>query len=529
MPFRDRLGISAGDPDSRLAKPLDSSIRWTPDGYVDHARTVEQPFDLFVDHLVLRDVTAHLLGARTNGSFGLLTGKLRTCSSSEMPYVRIRNAHPAEQPFPETEDMGVFRQHLKGVAEQAELDDEEVLGWYHAHNLLGVTLSARDSLLHMEHFHQPWHCALVIVPERRRPKGGFFTRLRGDGFFRHATVPFFEVGSTSELGDQPAPSYVGWQNYEADRPFTRLLPDQPSAARPGGTRGVGGARPPDDELEADHPVVVELVSTGPAAPEAQLTPEAIGTDPLVSEPGDGGAASKSADVVVGPTARAAETSELGAGVEATEEPAGAAEAEAPLESADSSTGEPAVAETDGDGADESADVRIAESAIAESEETADARTRGPRPARSRPEPDAELPAPVEAAKTEVESLEVIVQEAIGAGSASELEAQESEKVEAADAAVADAAEDNGAGPDAEAAVELGVEEGQTGPALDPLLKKRLEALRHVRAFRESPDYSAAHPVTREVADPEAGADAVAAREFLWQRWSRRSARSDNAE
>jgi len=360
VPARYRIGTSAGDPELLLRKPLDSSIRWTPDGYVDHAHTAEQPFDLFVDHFVLRDVMAHLLGARADGSFGLLSGKLHTCSSSEMPYVRIRNAHPAEQPLPETADMGPFRQHLEEVAEQAESEDQEVLGWYHPHNLLGVTLTARDSRLHMEHFNQPWHCALVIVPERRRPRGGFFTRLRGDVAFRSSAVPFFEVVPASELGDQPAPSYVGWPNYEAHRPFTRLLPDKPSAARPGGTRRV---RP---------------------EPDAEL-----------------------------------------------------------------------------------------------------------------PALDAELPAPVEAAKTEVESLE--------------------------------APESDGAGADPQPAVEPAVEEGQTGPAFDPLLKKRLEALRYIRAFGEPPDHSAADAVAREVADQDAMADAVAAREFLWQRWGRRSARFDSAE
>jgi hypothetical protein len=190
-----------------------------------------------------------------------------------MPYVWIRNAHPAEQPLPETADMGPFRQHLEEVADQARSEDEEVLGWYHPHNLLGVTLTARDARLHMEHFNQPWHCALVIVPERRRPRGGFFTRLRGDGAFRSSVVPFFEVVPASELGDQPTPSYIGWLNYEADRPFTRLLPDQSSDSPPGGMLGAGGAPPPDDELEADHSWVFELVSEDPTSADVESAAE----------------------------------------------------------------------------------------------------------------------------------------------------------------------------------------------------------------------------------------------------------------
>jgi len=397
-----------------------------PRGYVDNARTAEQPFDLFVDHLVLRDVMAHLLGSLANDSFGLLTGELCTCSSSEMPYVRIRSAYPAVQPFLETEDMGVFREHLKEVAGQAESENEEVLGWYHPHNLLGVALTARDSRLHMENFDQPWHCALVIVPERRRPKGGFFTRLREDVIFRRATVPFFEVTPRPEFSDQPAPSYVGWQNYEADRPYVRLLPDSPSDSPPGGIQGAGGSPPPDAELEADHSFVSELVSADPAP-----------------------AASKTADVVDEPTETEAETSQPSADVEGTDEREGAPEAELPPEST---------------------------------------------------EPDAEVPEP---------------------------------NADAPDAPLAVVTKDSGAGPDVEPAVEPAVEEGQERPLLEPVLAKRLEALRQtrplVRAFGEPPDHSAAHAAILEVAGPDAAADEVAAREFLWQRWSRRSARSDSAE
>ncbi len=401
-PVRDRLGTSTGGPEPSLTKPLDSSIRWTPAGYVDHPLSPEQPFDLFVDQSVIRDVMAHLLGARADDAFGVLSGKLLTCSSSKLRYVRIRNAHPAEEPFPETADTAPFRRHLQEAAERAASENEEVLGWYHPHNLLGVTLTARDSRLHMEHFHQLWHCALVIVPERRRTYGGFFSRLRGDGAFRSSAVPFFEVLEPKGLDNRPVPSYVGWLNYEADRSYTRLPPEQPGAAQTGGTRDAGGAReaggtaPPDDDLEAGHPVVFELVAKPP-------------------------------------------------------------------------------------------------------------------------KPVAEPPAPVEAARTEVESLEVLevmVDETISAGAASEPVAPGS----------------NGAGLDPEEDFEPGAREGQTAPVSDPLLMKRLEALRYIRALGEPPDQGTAHGVTREVADdPEAAADAVAAREFLWQRWSRRSARSQSAE
>lgn len=275
LPRRDGRG-SARDSESRSTKPLDRSIRWMPIGYVDHPNGPEQPFDLFVDHSVLHDVMAHLLESSTEGSFGLLSGTRQACSSSELPYIRVRKAYPAAHPLPDGAEMKPFRQHLEKVRAQA-LGDEEVVGWYHAHGRLGITLTARDARLHTAHFDQPWHCALVVVPDRQQPRGGFFSRLRGDGAFRHSTVPFFEVAPAAGFGDRPTPSHIGWPNYEADRPFTRIVPDQPSSARPAATQEADETLQPDEgELGADQPVALDLI---PADAAEEKTDNRVAVEP----------------------------------------------------------------------------------------------------------------------------------------------------------------------------------------------------------------------------------------------------------
>jgi hypothetical protein len=131
---------------------------------------------------------------------------------------------------------------------QSRLGDDPglLLGWYHSHYLLGLTLSESDFDVNRRYFGSPWQCSIVIVPDLNRALGGVFRpsadRATPEG---SRPAPFYEL-----LPDVPsdplAPvsSAVVWTNYEADRKVQISAEEAgaPVAAQPKAPPALFGVR-----------------------------------------------------------------------------------------------------------------------------------------------------------------------------------------------------------------------------------------------------------------------------------------------
>ncbi|MCK5412735.1 MAG: hypothetical protein KAJ67_11595, partial [Gemmatimonadetes bacterium] len=223
------------DSDLKLAdRPLDRSILWLPGGWGEFQRGPPRKHELFVDQEVLRRVNSHAHEG-IEGAYGLLTGDVRVCRVTRVPFVHAEAAHRSERPLPVDNDLSSFREFFWEIREEAGRNGRIIIGWYHTHTLLGLQLSERDRRLHVSHFHDDWSCALVVVGREGTTEGGFFQRDRGETLFRRAARPFREIiNQRVKPGGGPYATTVSWTNYWTEEPVLYIhTPGDRSATRTG--------------------------------------------------------------------------------------------------------------------------------------------------------------------------------------------------------------------------------------------------------------------------------------------------------
>jgi proteasome lid subunit RPN8/RPN11 len=207
------------DRDPKLAdRPLDRSILWLPGGWGEFQRGPPRKHELFVDQEVLRRVDAHA-HERIEGAYGLLTGHLRVCRVTRVPFIHVEAAHRSDRALPVDDDLSSFREFFWQIREEVGRSGRIIVGWYHTHTLLGLQISERDRRLHVSHFHDDWPCALVVVSREGATEGGFFQRDRGETLFRRAARPFREIiNQRVKAGGGPYATTVSWTNYWTEEP-----------------------------------------------------------------------------------------------------------------------------------------------------------------------------------------------------------------------------------------------------------------------------------------------------------------------
>jgi proteasome lid subunit RPN8/RPN11 len=215
-------------------RPLDRSILWIPGGWSEFHRGPPRKHELFVDQEVLRGVDSHA-HERIEGACGLLTGDVRVCRVTRVPFVHVEAAHRSERALPADNDLSSFREFFWEIREEAGRNGRIIVGWYHTHTLLGLQLSERDRRLHVAHFHDDWPCALVVVSREGATEGGFFQRDRGETLFRRAARPFREIiNQRVKPGGGPYATTVSWTNYGTEEPVLYIhAPGDRSAVRTG--------------------------------------------------------------------------------------------------------------------------------------------------------------------------------------------------------------------------------------------------------------------------------------------------------
>ena len=152
--------------------------------------------------------------------YGMLVGRLYRCPASDTSYVAVEDAHPSPYAMPGSDDHGNFsrfREFWLSISMKAGQEERELVGWYHAHSRLGVSLSRSDERLHNAHFPNRWQCALVLTSDPVMPEGGFFQRDPRTGAFESTPAPFYEIISGKGFNGGRIRTWSGWCNYKPDR------------------------------------------------------------------------------------------------------------------------------------------------------------------------------------------------------------------------------------------------------------------------------------------------------------------------
>jgi proteasome lid subunit RPN8/RPN11 len=243
-------GGGHGSEPGRVPLPLDRAVLWTPRGT--SGSKLESPppdraaYQFFIEREALADVNRHLARGDRESRFGFLLGRLFRCPLSGRNYSVADMIVPAREILNEQASGAHL---LRAWTEaQSRLGDDPglLLGWYHSHYLLGLTLSESDFDVNRRYFGSPWQCSIVIVPDLNRALGGVFRpsadRATPEG---SRPAPFYEL-----LPDVPsdplAPvsSAVVWTNYEADRKVQISAEEAgaPVAAQPKAPPALFGVR-----------------------------------------------------------------------------------------------------------------------------------------------------------------------------------------------------------------------------------------------------------------------------------------------
>ena len=264
----------SADAPLRKPIPLAQSILWSPTptpgtggGGRGGARPGNIPFPVFVAQSALAAVREHLATTPPPGQgiLGFLVGDLCECPDTNVSYLVIDAALRLSQPIYGDRTTDVVTRIWDRIVAQAEEQKGHLIGWYHTHAPLPVSMSAHDIETHEHYFAEPWQVALVLGSDAGgQPIAGFF-RAGADEAWATTVLPFYEL--LSEESFRPGGkkrSLVAWKNYRAYNPVAeRPFRTQPKQAEP---------EPEPPEAQAPEPEPPEAQAPEPEAPEPPPPP-----------------------------------------------------------------------------------------------------------------------------------------------------------------------------------------------------------------------------------------------------------------
>jgi len=262
----------SADAPLRQPIPLARSILWNPaTAGARGGRPGSIPFPIFVAQSAVAAIHEHLTTAPPHpgqGLLGFLVGDMCECPETNVAYLVIDAALRLSQPIYGDRTIDVVTRLWDRIEAQVAEAKGHLIGWYHTHAPLPLSMSAHDAETHEHYFAEPWQVALVLGTDPDgNPAAGFF-RAGADAAWPTTLLPFYEL--LSEESFRPGGkkrSFVTWKNYRAYNPLAdRPLRTQPKPAPP----------PPPAAEVASEP---EPAPAPEPEPEPQAEPEAPAEPP----------------------------------------------------------------------------------------------------------------------------------------------------------------------------------------------------------------------------------------------------------
>src|SRR5438094_508644 len=262
----------SADAPLRQPIPLARSILWNPaTAGARGGRPGSIPFPIFVAQSAVAAIHEHLTTAPPHpgqGLLGFLVGDMCECPDTNVAYLVIDAALRLSQPIYGDRTIDVVTRIWDRIEAQVAEAKGHLIGWYHTHAPLPLSMSAHDAETHEHYFAEPWQVALVLGTDPDgNPAAGFF-RAGADAAWPTTLLPFYEL--LSEESFRPGGkkrSFVTWKNYRAYNPLAdRPLRTQPKPAPP----------PPPAAEVASEP---EPAPAPEPEPEPQAEPEAPAEPP----------------------------------------------------------------------------------------------------------------------------------------------------------------------------------------------------------------------------------------------------------
>jgi len=218
--------------------PVARSILWSPASAAGgDQRPGHMPFPVFLSQSALTAIHEHIATPARPGQgvLGFLLGDLCECPDTNVSYLVIDAALRLNQAIYGDRTRDVITRLWDRVQEQLETQQAHLIGWYHTHPPLPLSLTEHDVETHEHYFGEPWQVTLLLGTDPEDPAAGFF-RAGPDESWRATPLPFYELLAPESIRpDGKKRSFVTWKNHRAYNPVTP--PAAPTLRTP-------AARPP---------------------------------------------------------------------------------------------------------------------------------------------------------------------------------------------------------------------------------------------------------------------------------------------
>ena len=216
--------MSTGGP-LRRPIPVARSILWSPAGEGGGGgaqRPGHVPFPVFLSQSALTAIHEHVATPVRPGQgvLGFLLGDLCECPETNVSYLVIDAALRLNQAIYGDRTRDVVTRLWDRVQEQVEAQQAHLIGWYHTHPPLPLSLTEHDVETHEHYFGEPWQVTLLLGTDPAEPAAGFF-RAGPDDAWAATPLPFYELLSPESIRpDGKKRSFVTWRNHRAYNPIT---------------------------------------------------------------------------------------------------------------------------------------------------------------------------------------------------------------------------------------------------------------------------------------------------------------------
>jgi JAB1/Mov34/MPN/PAD-1 ubiquitin protease len=209
--------------------PIGRSILWSP-ASARAKRPDHIPFPVFLSQAALTAIQEHLAAPRGagQGMLGFLLGDQCECPETNVSYLVVDVALRLNQPIYGDRTRDVVTRLWDHIQTQLEQQRASLIGWYHTHPPLPLSLSAHDVETHEHYFAEPWQVALLLGTDPAEPAGSFFRSSANEDWLA-TPLPFYELLTAESLRpDGKKRSFVTWKNYRA---YTTVAPPPATPAQ----------------------------------------------------------------------------------------------------------------------------------------------------------------------------------------------------------------------------------------------------------------------------------------------------------